>query len=209
MLTSYCFSEQDLETRGLAYEQKIRTLLAEARTNDNFQVMDQNKRLFDQMYTLDPKYYIDSEFPKYLAAHPDRILALRLDILQFLYEMRDWKYDLKNHPPFEMYSIAMPLPDPKMQAKLEQEIAESEKNRKKHFRESTLQDKYESSLRTIQMGLKSRKQEAARKGNQDKLKAFEEIINRQITNTALLNIIYDRPNTSPSTTNAVPTLQGK
>jgi hypothetical protein len=197
ILTSYCFAEQDLETRGLAYEQKIRALLAEARTNDNFQVMDQNSRLFDQMYTLDPKYYIDGEFPKYLEAHPDRILALRLDILQFLYEMRDWKYDLKNHPPFEMYSIAMPLPDPKMQAKLEQEIAESEKNRKKHFRESTLQDKYESSLRTVQMRLKSRKQDAARKGNQEKLKAFEEIIDKQITNTALLDIIYDQPKTIP------------
>jgi hypothetical protein len=160
--------------------------------------MDQNSRLFDQMYTLDPKYYIDSEFPKYLKDHPDRILALRLDILQFLYEMRDWKYDLKNHPPFEMYSIAMPLPDPKMQAKLEQEIAESEKNRKTHFRESTLQDKYESRLRTVQMGLKSRKQEAVRKGNQEKLKAFEEIINKQITNTALLDIIYDRSKSAPA-----------
>jgi hypothetical protein len=155
------------------------------------------------------KEYIDSEFPEYLKDHPDRILALRLDILQFLFEMRDWKYDLKNHPPFEKYSIGMPLKDPKMQAELEQKIAESEKNRKKHFREHTLQDKYESSLRIIQMGLKSRKQDAARKGNQEKLKAFEEIINRQITNTALLNIIYDRPKSTPATTNAVPTLLGK
>ena len=207
MVTVPSFSEQDLEVRGLAYELKIRTLLAEARTNDNFSVMDQNKRLFDQMYALDPKCYIDSEFPKYLQAHPDRILALRLDILQFLYEMRDWNYDLKNHPPFEKYSIGMPLPDPKMQAELEQKIAESEKNRKKHFREHTLQDKYESSLRTIQMGFKSRQQDAAQKGNQEKLKVLEELLKKQITNAALLDIIYGRPKSPQATTNAVPTPQ--
>ena len=155
------------------------------------------------------KEYIDSEFPEYLKDHPDRILALRLDILQFLFEMRDWKYDLKNHPLFEKYSIAMPLRDPKMQAELEQKIAESKKNEGKFNREYEIQDKYESSLRDIQMVLKSRKQDAARKGNQEKLKAFEEILNKQITNMALLNIIYDRPKATPATTNAVPTLLGK
>jgi len=198
MLTSYCFSEQDLEARGLAYEQKIRALLAEARTNDNYKVMTQNHQLFRQMNVLNVKEYIDSEFPKYLKEHPDRILAQRLDILQFWYEMRDWKYDLKNHPLFEKYSIAMPLRDPKMQAELEQKIAESKKNEEKFNREYEIQDKYESSLRDIQMVLKSRKQDAARKGNQEELKAFEEIINKQITNTSLLDIIYDRPKTMPA-----------
>jgi hypothetical protein len=190
------FSEQDWESRGLAYEQKIRTLLAEARTNDNYKVMDQNSRLFDQMYTLDPQNYMDRDFPKYLEAHPDRILALRLDILQFLYEMRDWKYDLKNHPPFEKYSGY--CRDPEKQAELERRIAESNERRKIHLRESTLQDKYESHLRFIHMVLKSKKEDAARKGKQEALKTFEELLKKQITNAALLDIIYGRPKTPPA-----------
>jgi hypothetical protein len=198
MVTVPSFAEQDLESRGLAYEQKIRTLLAEARTNDNYKVMDQNHQLFRQMNILNVKEYIESDFPKYLEAHPDRILALRLDILQFLYEMRDWNYDLKNHPPFEKYSIGMPLPDPKMQAELEQTIAESKKNEKKYNRESTLQDKYESHLRFIQMDLKFFRQDAARKGKQEVLKTFEELLGKQITNAALLDIIYGRPKSTPA-----------
>lgn len=216
-----CFAEQDLESRGLAYEQKIRTLLAEARTNDNYKVMDQNHQLFRQMNILNVKEYIESDFPKYLEAHPDRILALRLDILQFLYEMRDWSYDVKNPPRYKITPPLTPgrnwfpgtppeeIADPAVRERYVKELALKDKIEKKHLREHTLQDKYESRLRFIHMILKSSKEDAARKGNQEKLKAFEEILKKQITNTVLLDIIYGRPKPPQATTNAVPTPKSK
>jgi len=88
----------DWEMQGLAWESKVRTLLAAARTNDILEVVRQNDVVFSPIRFADSKYAAE-KFPQYLERYPNRLLVLQFEVLNVFYNAMDKDYDTHN-PPF-------------------------------------------------------------------------------------------------------------
>ena len=160
MITAFVFvtwmgisQTDDWEQRGAAFETNIRALLADARTNDNYRVIEQNPKLFNQIrYALRSEDDLDQEFPLYEKKYPGRMEVLRLDILQFLYDMMDKGYDMKN-PSYKKISGDRKFASQEEEDAWNRFLEENDRQHKKHIREWTLFNEYEKELRSVQMRL--------------------------------------------------------
>ena len=195
MITVFIFAawmgisqENDWVSRGLFFEARIRALLAEAQGKDDYSVIRQNSKLFDQVrYALRPEEHLDKDFPLYKKRYPDRMTVLRLDILQFLYGMMDKNYDVKN-PLYRKISGFRNFSSQEEKDEWNRFLDENDRLHKKHIRERTLYDEYEKELRFFQMSLANA--EIQKTKDSSALEQLTRTINTHVADEKLREIIF-------------------
>lgn len=208
MSLSRADAESDWEMKGHAWETKIRTLLAEARTNDILEIVCENEAVFGPVRFKHSKLAAE-EFSQYFTHYPERVLSINLELVQLFYAAIDKTYDI-DHPPRMFIDSSFDSPDaytPEEWKERNKKFDENRRHIQKYDRERKLRDYFTRLLRLIQIDLKGREDLAAAFESLDTSKAadveqrmqytarvgnFKELADRHVSDPKLREIIFSK-----------------